>query len=562
MVAKRTAGRKSITGVSEGADWNVLTSPWLEVMGVDATPGVCSPVDALATAAIIRCVTSPSPLDLFAAYRFLLTLLYWKSTEAGGVEEIRKSLLRSKVPRPVLAAIKAESHRFELFANESPFLQEQEASDEKAEKSAGSLFAEFACGTNIAHFHHGDDERMRLCLPCATIGMLRIVPWSQSGGAGLSPAVHNAPPIVAIALGENLAITLGLNLVGLGGEAGEARWSGHLNPSHRDKPIPYMEAFTWNPRRVHLRSVETNGLCWRCGRPVQQVVGRIVYAKNENTKLNKKGAKTIPFIWQDPSAFYRSDTPYITIKSYDEVLARDGRDLAGLIGQDGSQPVSMVLKDNPAHEGWRLVIPCTNPANNKTYDHRQIELANLSADALRALVPAAPLPWRQRGVDGWTERRTASPANGAKAFVRSAVRLLTHADWAVLASAVYRQMHESPAAFDLLSGLLWALRDRKAPGLPSRNVAWLLLKLMGAAPSHARLLCHNARFCPLDMLPKRQLEQRRGKRDPLSLYPVSMPGGQRLEAALRDAIDRHLRQRNPAPIDWPSLCYRLGRLLD
>jgi hypothetical protein len=289
------------------------------------------------------------------------------------------------------------------------------------------------------------------------------------------------------------------------------------------------------------------------------VVGRIVYRKNEETQMRKgKGKKTIPFAWEDPSAFYAADKPYVTRKSLDEAMAANGRDLGWLLNRE-SIPSAQVIVANPNHRGWQLVIPCTTGKDKKTYDHRQLELADLSSDTLRALVPPVPLPWRQQEIDGWASPRAAGPANGATAFVQSAVRLLTHTDWAVLASAAYRPMHGSPAAFDLLSGLLWALRGRKVPGLPSRHVAWLVLKLMSVVPSHLRVLRRHATFCPLDVLPKRQLDKRRGERSP---YPVSLPRGQRLEAGLRGAIDQHLRQRAPTPIDWSSLCYRLDRLLD
>ncbi|MDI6450518.1 type I-E CRISPR-associated protein Cse1/CasA [Anaerobaca lacustris] len=546
----------------DALDWNVLTNQWLKVTDLNAEIRVYSPLEGLKRSSTIRCIAAANPLDLFASYRFLVTLLYWKADVGGGVHQLRKSLLRGEMPRIVLDAIEAETSAFRLFDGQSPFLQDPLLKNMKKQywKSAGSLFAELACGTNIAHFHHGDDIAMRLCLPCATIGMLRIVPWTQAGGAGLSPAVHNAPPIVAMAIGENLTVMLGLNLVELRGKAGEARWSGHFKPSDGHAAIPYMEAFTWNPRRVYLRSVEANGICWRCGCHEVPVVGPVFYAKNENTQLTKKGRKTIPFIWQDPSAFYDPDAPYVAIKSYDEEFSARGRDLIGLIGSKDARPTAAVLQSNIKHHGWRLVVPCTNPANNKTYDHRQLEVASLSSDVLRDLVPAAPLPWRQQEVDGWTSRNAARLPNGATVFVQSAIRLLTHADWTVLACAAYRPMHESPAAFDLLSGLLWALRGRKVSRLPSRNVAWLILKLMGAVPSDVRVLRHKSTFCPLDVLPKRQLE-RRGGRGARSPYPVSLPRGPRLEAALRSAIAENMRKRTPEPIDWAGLCCALDELL-
>ena len=58
--------------------WNVLTTPWLEVMDLKARPQRVSVLDALRNAADLHQIVSPSPLDLFAAHRVLLTLLYWQ----------------------------------------------------------------------------------------------------------------------------------------------------------------------------------------------------------------------------------------------------------------------------------------------------------------------------------------------------------------------------------------------------------------------------------------------------------------------------------------------------
>lgn len=547
----------------QDAPWNVLTSRWLEVMNLATEPCVCSPLEALKRASEIRCIAAASPLDFFAAHRLLLTLLYWKADAAGGVQQVRDSLLKGEAPGVVLDAIEAEASCFRLFDEEAPFLQDAAAKKTKSKdwKSAGSLFADFACGTNIAHLHHGDDKQMRLCRPCATIGMLRVVPWSQSGGAGKSPSVHGTPPITAIACGRNLAVTLGLNLVPLTVAAGKAKWTGHFAPADKDAAIPYLEAFTWNPRRIHLREPAMAEVCWRCGATRVVAVGPIIYLKNEETT---KGSDREPFAWQDPAAFYAADMPYKTIKSgvdkKKEPVAATGRDLDWLLAEENAA-VSLVGKENQSHDGWRLVVPSTKPKDNKTYDHRQLDLPSLSADAIRAEPPADSPAGPPKGLDGWTEPRRADRAVGATRFVQAAARLLTHADWAALSAAAYRDMHDSPAAFDVLSGLVWPLRGKVA-GFPSRNVAWLVLKLMAAVPSRARVPPADAGFCPLRLLPKRQLCERRGGRSARSRYPVSFPRGRRLEAELRGAIDKHLRRRMPEPIDWAGLCHRLDQLLD
>lgn len=542
--------------------WNVLTDQWLEVMSLDAEADMCSPLEALNRAAEVRCIAVASSLDLFAAHRFLLTLLYWKADLAGGVQQVRELLLRGKVPRRVLDAIEAEAPCFRMFDDEAPFLQDPSARDDKNRKSAGSFFAEFASGSNIAHFHHGDDKRMRLCVRCATIGMLRVVPWTQSGGRGLFPSVHGAPPIVAIASGKSLAVTLGLNLVPLSVDAGAAKWTGNFVPTDKNAEIPFLEALTWNPRRVHLGSPENENVCWRCGQTGIATVGpMIVYLKNERT--TKRSDKKL-FEWQDPAAFYGADAPYRTMKSSDKTdgrVALDGRDLRRLLDEKAA-PSSAVVAQDSGHEGWHLVIPCTNPANNKTFDHRQLELVGLSPNVVRSALPTRVPASSPQGLDGWAEPRRATGVGGAARFVQVAVRLLTHADWAALSAAAYREMHDSPAAFDILSGLLWPLRKVKDVKPPSRNVAWLVLKLMATVPSRARVFHADATFCPLRSLPKRQIDERRKERAVAFLYPVSFPRGNRLEASLRSALDRNVRQRTPQRIDWAGLCHSLDQLLN
>jgi hypothetical protein len=540
-------------------DFNLLTDSWIEAMDANARIAVYSPLALLSKANDLRSIAMASPLDLFAVYRFLLTLLYWKANAAGGVTRVRESLLAGAIPQPVLHAVESEKQCFSLFDQTTPFLQDPSASQEKR-KSAGSLFAEFACGTNVALFHHGDDRNMRLCVECAALGLLRVIPWTQSGGAGLSPSIHNAPPLVVLACGERLAATLGLNFFPLSGPPGKVRWSGHFVPTASGGPIPYLEALTWNPRRILLGAPEESGTCWRCGKDAAALVGPIVYSKNEETKSNKKGKENIPFAWKDPAAFYEADTPYVTVKSGNEMDAASGMDARRAFGEGNTTISSAVVEANRAHLGWRLIIPCTNPANNKTFDHRQLFLSAICSSAVDAVLPHKAPPIAEPGIDGWSSP-TAGKRGGSFGFVRAAKQLLTASDWAALAAAAHRPMHDSPEAFDILAGLFWSLRRRKVRGLPSRNVAWLVLKLMASVPSRARDCCEDGCYCPLNKLPKRQPRPRRGD-SVRSPYPVAFPRGDLLEAVLRDAILKHLKTRSPGPIDWSGLCDRLNQLTD
>lgn len=355
-------------------------------------------------------------------------------------------------------------------------------------------------------------------------------------------------------------VTLGLNLVPLPTSPGVPQWTGHFAPTNKNAMIPYLEAFTWNPRRIHLRSLDSGNVCWRCGRRGVKSVGPIVFLKNEATKKRSDGN---PIEWEDPAAFYSPDSPYKTAKSDgkpDGLKAVDGRDLGRFL-DDRRSLVAAVETKNSGHRGWCLVIPCTNPANNKTFDHRSSDLTDLSPEAIRPGLPVQ-MPDRMRmGIDGWMDPGRPPRMTGATQFVRSAAVLLTHADWNALSAAAYQDMHDSPAAFDVLSGLLWSMRE-KVSKLPSRGVAWLVLKLMACVPARARVPYADASFCPLWVLPKRQVDECRKGRSGASLYPVSFPRGHKLEAQLRRAIDWNTRQRKPERVDWVGLCYRLDQLID
>jgi len=252
------------TSAETMADWNVLTTPWLEVMDIQARQRQVSALEAIRDAGSLLQIVAPNPLDLFAAYRFLLTLLYWQAPVCGGVASLRKSLVAGDVPDSLVAKLREEEGHFRLFDRKKPFLQDPAARAAK-DLPASSLFAEMASGTNVAHFHHGDDDSSHVCLRCATLGLLRLVPWTQSGGAGKQPSIHGAPPMMAIALGSTLSETLGLNLIELSAQLGKPQWTGQFTPGGARAGITVLEGLTWNPRRVHLRDPGPPSTCSNCG---------------------------------------------------------------------------------------------------------------------------------------------------------------------------------------------------------------------------------------------------------------------------------------------------------
>ena len=98
-------------------NYNLIDESWIPVLWRDGrTDGQRDRVHivrAFERANLIRQIAFASPLDLFAVHRFMLTLLYWKAPLAGGVEEVRKALLREeRVPESVLDGINEGRHRW------------------------------------------------------------------------------------------------------------------------------------------------------------------------------------------------------------------------------------------------------------------------------------------------------------------------------------------------------------------------------------------------------------------------------------------------------------------
>jgi|GEM_PF-811965 len=543
---------------SDPARWNTLSSPWLEALDSRGVNIRISPLEALANSADLCQLAFSNPLDLFAAHRFLLSLLYWKAGAANGTRALRERLVSGTMPQGVIESIREEASAFNLFDPERPFLQDPACRDDKKESPPSYLFAEMASGTNVAHFHHGEDDSSRLCLCCATRGLLRLAPWMQSGGKGLKPAIHGAPPIMAIAMGDTLRHTLGLNLIPFDGHLGNPQWTGPFKPTREGAVTPLLEAFTWNTRRVHLLDPSPLDCCSNCGSESGFGVGPIVFKANEACKDDSDEGQAYADNWRDPAAFYTvkdGDTVNKTVKSTDESQASVAADLTRLIPQKRGKaevpaPRCLLTQANPGHANWILVIPCTNPANNKTFDHRLV--------AIRGELPGAIVPGRNDvdaipvlAGDPRTLRKpwSANPSRGARVFVNAASRL-QKGDWAVLAGSAGKPLGHDAAAFDIFSSLYWPIRSRVSSA-PSREAAWMTLKLMAVSNLGGNAAMGDIR--PWNHL-KNSMRKQKSRNGINIAYPRRIPKGVHLETELGGII----RRFSGKGLDWAGLCQFLN----
>lgn len=529
--------------------WNALLSPWIEALDSNGVSTKISPCDALQEAPNLDRLAFSNPLDLFSAYRFLLTLIYWKAEDFGGICSIRNLFLSEKVPEKLLDSLITESALFGLFDFRQPFMQDPSCFD--AKKSPPSyFFAEMASGTNLAHFHHGHDSTSQLCLPCATRGLVRLVSWTQSGGSGLQPSIHGAPPIMALAQGKSLAVTLGLNLIPLEGPAGAPQWSGQFQPAKKEKVVPYLEALTWNPRRVNLLQPKENCGCSLCGREGVAAVGPIIFEKNDACMDKTEEGMAYKDFWKDPAAFYRAKDGK-TVKATDESETVDSSDLSRLFPRKGKSneetaPKCAVLDANPDHDNWLLIIPCTNPANNKTFDHRLVNYPRKLTGALtNQNTPVPEAFWRAGDLRALFRPGKVVAGPGAKKFVKAAQRL-ADSDWAAIARCSGKPMSHDVEAFDIFSSIYWGIRG-KEPSAPSRDAAWMTLKLMSTCES--RKTSTQQLLQPWTQLETSQPRQK-SRGGPALAYPRSIPRGNLLENELAKIISRFPGKA----VDWESLC--------
>jgi hypothetical protein len=451
------------------------------------------------------------------------------------------------MPRDLISRLEAEAGQFNLSDPKQPFLQDPTVRNSKP-LSAASLFSEMAAGTNVAHFHHGDDDAARLCLRCAALGLLRLVPWTQSGGAGKQPAIHGAPPIMPLAMGQTLCETLGLNLIPTGRPMGKPRWHGQFKPSARKSSVPLLEGLTWNARRVHLGDSQPDGVCMRCGATGEPVVGPVVFEKNPACKQEDAD----PAAWRDTAAFYKAGD-HRTIKTSREADAAVGDDMRRLFVQRFGKkiepaPTSDVVAANPDHGDWLVVMPCTNPANNKSFDHRCESVNGFGGEPLpQSRQWHDAIPWQAGDQRSLPTLKSVRPSAGVLKFIQLASSL-DSVSLAALGAAANKSLNQSPEAFDIFTGLYWPLRNRDRT-VPSRNAAWLTLKLIATAG----VLRPTAGHCDGPYEPWRDLSLRDSPADK-RVYPKKIPIGPRLESDLREVIRRHAFKPVSTRIDWPGLC--------
>jgi hypothetical protein len=260
------------------------------------------------------------------------------------------------------------------------------------------------------------------------------------------------------------------------------------------------------------------------------------------------GEKLKSFDWRDPAFLYRPEKTE-PVRSGDEKAAALSQDVRWLRdAQAGTASQAM------AASAWSIVIPCTNPANNKSFDHRRVDVA-AGSDLSKLRVEhhgGDGLPLAEHPLElGQPWRGGADVRAAVERFVGAAAAALDETHWIALRRALGRTMHDEPEAFAIFSAVYWRVRSGGRSTL-RRDAAWILLKLLALAPSSRRSTrCERRLAEVLDAIPTRQAHRTRSDADAKSPYPIAPSRGVRLENELAAAIEADLAAGRDIP--WLEL---------
>ncbi len=249
--------------MTEPLRYNLVEEPWIHALTRRGQLEWLSLAEAFRRAHEIHSFAYANPMDRFAVFRLMQAILYWLE---GNPTPEKKAQPRELFER-VAAALEAQRNYFDLWGAEKRFYQLRPLKGEEAlPSSVTRLFHEIPSGMNIAHFRHVWEEELGVCEPCATLGLLRMPPFTTQGGAGFSPGISGKPPIFGLEWGRELASSLLTNWV-IREPLGVPSWIDPELPTDGRAEIPLLTGLTWFARRVWLSPPEeSTSHCMLCGR--------------------------------------------------------------------------------------------------------------------------------------------------------------------------------------------------------------------------------------------------------------------------------------------------------
>ncbi len=310
---KKTTRQKGIT-LDHGLHFNLLTEPWLPVVGLDGEKKFLSLNDFLKSAHRLERFDFPLPGLETAVLRFLVAMVH-----IVGAPENKKVweawLTRGKFDDAFVRKLQQYKEKLDLFSPTEPFMQVVDFDDQEIEDDEIKYFLLSIQGASSSHWDHkffnSIPTHFRLS-PHAAIWMLLFYNmFTKMDGRGYKFGIIGSPPLVTFIIAENLYKTVVLNTTYnefimdhvMKKSLGQPR-AGWIN-NYREKKIHSSEiriqdGFLWKSRSIILlpESNEEGFECILTNQKTPIIVKRMVFAPQKHILKEKS-------FWWDPNVTYR-----------------------------------------------------------------------------------------------------------------------------------------------------------------------------------------------------------------------------------------------------------------
>jgi CRISPR system Cascade subunit CasA len=276
--------------------FNVLTDPWIPVIGLDGSRKELGILSCLEQAPKLREIRDPAPIVEFGLYRLLVAFVLDALILAGRRPE-HISHLKNLIEKGCfeMNLFKDYANKcgdvFDLFHPERPFLQTR--MDGKNSKSIAGLFPAVPSGTNVVLWYHEHEDDVWFSVEQAARLLTTIAPFMTAGGAGLSPSINGAPPLYVLPMGLNLFQTIVINIpLRTKQDRGDepVAWRQTRVPGDERTHTTTVEALTWRPRCIQLVPDDDNR------------VREMYFTKGDSTRLS----------WIDANVAYKYEKDKVT----------------------------------------------------------------------------------------------------------------------------------------------------------------------------------------------------------------------------------------------------------
>ncbi|QDU60455.1 CRISPR-associated protein CasA/Cse1 [Planctomycetes bacterium Pan216] len=300
--------------------FNLIDEPFIPCVRLDGTPVELGIHDTLINAHELREIHDDSPLVTFALHRLLLAILHrvhgppdrkaWKTLWDRGRFD----------PDPLADYLTTWRHRFDLFDEKYPFIQDRSLDLSEA-AGVARLAAEHARGNNATLFDHTNDAA-RVDWPSARTARSLIAEQGYAIGGGRSKTGNlcSGPLLggaVHLPVGSQLFTTLLLNLVRYDEQypvpaTNDAPcWELDDPNDGPSTPRGYLDHLTWMSRRIRLEVDQdgtTIGAAYSQGRVHSPEIAwndpHMAYRRNKELGYVPMRLSENRAVWRDSNALF------------------------------------------------------------------------------------------------------------------------------------------------------------------------------------------------------------------------------------------------------------------